>query len=295
MARPERNNVDYFPFFCKEGKAMYYLETTYKNDGFATWVKILRELAVTNYHHLVLSDKVQLMYLASKCKIEVELLESIINDLCDLEEFDKELWTDYKIIWCEKFIESIQDAYKKRRNKCISKSSLLQSLRNRKPIISSPKVDLSNSEGSINPQSKLKETKRKETKVKSKSHSGKIPGKEKKEVTKFWKIYVNDWFEFYKKQFGANPTFKPADAKHLKFIVNQLEKISVSPEKPWTQEYALKVYHHFLNKAISDAWLKSNFLLTNLSTKFDSIVNNPNKKALKPMNQTVIEKMKQYD
>ena len=33
MARPERNNVDYFPFLCKEGKAMYYIEKKYKNKG----------------------------------------------------------------------------------------------------------------------------------------------------------------------------------------------------------------------------------------------------------------------
>lgn len=52
MARPERNNVDYFPFICKEGKAMYYIEQKYNNDGYATWVKLLRQLAVTNYHFL---------------------------------------------------------------------------------------------------------------------------------------------------------------------------------------------------------------------------------------------------
>lgn len=33
MARPQRNNVDYFPFFCKEGKSMFYIEQKYGNDG----------------------------------------------------------------------------------------------------------------------------------------------------------------------------------------------------------------------------------------------------------------------
>ena len=43
MARPERNNVDYFPFLCKEGKAMFYIEQKYGNDGYATWIKLLRQ------------------------------------------------------------------------------------------------------------------------------------------------------------------------------------------------------------------------------------------------------------
>ena len=38
MARPERNSVDYFPFLCEEGNKMFYLEETYGNDGFATFV-----------------------------------------------------------------------------------------------------------------------------------------------------------------------------------------------------------------------------------------------------------------
>ena len=45
MARPQRNNVDYFPFYCEEGNKMFYLEETYGNDGFAVFVKLLRELA----------------------------------------------------------------------------------------------------------------------------------------------------------------------------------------------------------------------------------------------------------
>ena len=48
MARPERNNVDYFPFYCEDGNKMFYLEETYGNDGFATFIKLLRELAKTN-------------------------------------------------------------------------------------------------------------------------------------------------------------------------------------------------------------------------------------------------------
>jgi len=125
MARPERNSIDYFPFLCEEGNKMFYLEETYGNDGFATFVKLLRELAKTDYHYLNLSKPSTLMYLSAKCKVSKEVLEAIINDLVYLGKFDATLWKENKIVWCQDFIESIQDAYKKRNNKCITLDGLL--------------------------------------------------------------------------------------------------------------------------------------------------------------------------
>ena len=125
MARPQRNNVDYFPFYCDEGEKMFYLEETYGNDGFATFLKILRELAKVDYHYLNLSKPSSLMFLSAKCKVSKEVLELIISDLVMLEKFDKVLWNENKVIWCQDFINSIQDAYTKRTNTCIDYKSLL--------------------------------------------------------------------------------------------------------------------------------------------------------------------------
>jgi hypothetical protein len=124
MARPEKNSVDYFPFICEEGKKMYYIEEKYGNDGFATFVKILRELAKTEYHYLDLSKPITMMFLSAKCKVSKEILTSIINDLSDLGKFDSSLWQENKIIWCQDFIDGIQDAYFKRKNKCITLQGL---------------------------------------------------------------------------------------------------------------------------------------------------------------------------
>jgi len=149
MARPARNNIDYFPFYCEDGKKMFYLEETYGNDGFAVFVKLLRELAKTDFHYLNLSNKTTLMFLSAKCKVTKEILESIINDLVDLGKFDALLWNENKIIWCQDFIDSIQDAYSKRNNKCITYEglgALLVSLGVRKPT-------KRNSKGGENPQS----------------------------------------------------------------------------------------------------------------------------------------------
>lgn len=125
MARPEKNNVEYFPFLCKEGKAMFYIENKYGNDGYATWVKILRELAVTNNHYLNLSDPINIMYLASKCRISEQKLIDIITDLSTIGEFSLFLWMDNRIVFNEKFVQNIQEAYKKRTNECIDLRRLL--------------------------------------------------------------------------------------------------------------------------------------------------------------------------
>jgi len=135
MARPERNNVDYFPFYCDEGQKMFYIENKYGNDGFACFIKILRELAKKDYHYLNLQDKASRMFLSAKCKVTEETMMCIIEDLVELGKFDKALWSD-KIVWCSDFIDSIQDAYSKRNNKCISYEgllSLLEGLGVRKP------------------------------------------------------------------------------------------------------------------------------------------------------------------
>jgi len=123
MARPERNTIDYFPHLLGEGKKMYFIENKYGNNGYATWYKILEKLGSTEYHYLNLNREDEVMFLAAKCKVTEDLLISIINDLSKMDVFDKELWSN-KIVWCPQFIESIDDAYKRRNNKCITLDSL---------------------------------------------------------------------------------------------------------------------------------------------------------------------------
>jgi len=160
MARPQRNNVDYFPFICEDGEKMHYIEQTYGNDGFAVFVKLLRELAKKDFHYLNLSDKPAKMFLASKCRVSIETLTAIIEDLVSLGKFDRVLWNENNIVWCQDFTDSVQDAYLKRNNKCITYEGLLElltSLGVRKPPKSTDK-------GSRKTQSKEEDSKGKETK-----------------------------------------------------------------------------------------------------------------------------------
>lgn len=115
-----------------------------------------------------------------------------------------------------------------------------------------------------------------ETKLKSKSHSGHKSGTEKKTID-YWKKFVEAWFEFYKSKFTDKPTFNATMAASLKSIMLRIRKTADEKKlSEWTEEYAVRCLIYFLNKAYADDWLKANFLLTNLSSKFDSIVNQPN-------------------
>lgn len=128
MARPERNNVDYFPHECRHGKKMFVIESKYGNDGYAVWFKILECLGDATYHYLDLRDATQSMYLASIMRVSEEKFMQILTDLATLGAIDSMLFKDHKIVWSAKLVESVQDAYSRRNNKCITFDGLREHL-----------------------------------------------------------------------------------------------------------------------------------------------------------------------
>lgn len=107
---------------------MRFIQQKYGNDGYATWIKILRELAVTDFHYLNVSEKNDLMDLSAICLVDEEKLLNIITDLSLFGQFNDQLWKENKVIFSEKFILHIQDAYKKRNNNCITLKGLEEHL-----------------------------------------------------------------------------------------------------------------------------------------------------------------------
>ena len=217
MARPQRNNVDYYPFICKEGRGIFYIEQQYGNDGYATWIKILRQLAVTDYHYLNLSEQVDLMFLAAKCHIDEERLKSIINDLVKLGEFDKEFWEKAQIIYSPKFCENIEDAYSKRSNKLLTKEGLRGHLLG----LGVNKLDKKKPKGGKNPHSIVEYNKEEDSKE-----------EEIKELfEKFWNLY------------GKKVGKKTALAEWLKLtdeeinqIFNHVPKYTAATEKQFRKD-----------------------------------------------------------
>lgn len=221
MARQQQNTVDYFPFLCKEGEAMFFIENKYGNDGYATWIKILRQIAVTNYHYLNLSEYKTRMFLSSKCKISEEKLNEIITDLCYIGEFNKELWEQNRIVFSEKFIENIKDAYARRKNECINLHTLcihLYSLGVQSAYINSINVNTNTKKTDINSHSIVEYSKVKNSIVKN-----------NKEYEKFFdeNLQLPYIIENDKKVYGTDSDIliggmsKFAIEKHLESLTNR--------------------------------------------------------------------------
>ena len=280
MARPKRNNVDYFPFICEEGNKMFYIEETYGNDGFATFVKLLRELAKANFHYLDLSKKHTQMFLSAKCKISTGTLIAIINDLAELGKFDSKLWEENTIIWCQDFIDSIQDAYNKRINNCIDRNGLLlhlDSLGVRKLPKDDKKPTKQTTKVGVNPQSKeeyskLEDNKEDSTKKEPKPFDYKksllsdlkksdVPNEEHYLITMMF-------YNLFKKNIeslgiGNNKTIKQAKGKwidHVRLMIKEEER---------TKEQFRAVYDFLQTKSF---WQNKILSTNNLRDKFDKLL-----------------------
>lgn len=97
--------------------------------------------------------------------------------------------------------------------------------------------------------------------------------KKEKEVIVGWHSCVGEWQKFYFSKFNSKPSFGAIEAKHLKSIYNRLKNKVNDKNEIWNEETALEYLKDFLFKAWNDNWLKANFLIPNLSSKFDAIIN----------------------
>ena len=124
------------------------------------------------------------------------------------------------------------------------------------------------------------ETKQNKNKT-SKSHcDADAPPPEKKETTEYWDVLVKVWFDFYGEKFVGDdnipkkPVFNAAQGKKLKNIISNLKKSAKDSKLEWVEDRAVRYLKHFLIKAWEhDDWIRQNFELGNLLSKFNSITN----------------------
>ncbi len=128
MARAQRKDVDYFPHECNHGRKMSIIEAKYGNDGYAVWFKLLEQLGKANNHYIDISDDTNLMFLSSVFKIKDEKTLQILNDLSKLGAINSFLFDNHKVIWSEKFVESIKDAYRQRSGVIFQYSDVLNEI-----------------------------------------------------------------------------------------------------------------------------------------------------------------------
>ena len=166
MGRSQRKDVDYFPFYIKEGRTLFVLESKYRCKGTGFFTNLMRFLARTPDHHFQMKTKSDKLYFFASVKCDEEPGMDMIKMMVETEKLDPVLWAEEMVLASQDFLESIQDAYRKRKTACITISeirALYGITTGRKEITAGENTGKREKCGSY-PQSKLKETKGKKTK-----------------------------------------------------------------------------------------------------------------------------------
>jgi len=183
MARPERHDVDYFPFIAKRGKTLNILQSRYGLEGIGFFTNLLRFLAATPDHYYCIKEELDMLnFFAETGLPDTEKGIAMIEMMVKTEKLDRDLWESHRVIVCPAFLDSIKDAYDRRSNPIITLEEIRAKFQNTvNGVIVSENIENTATSGVIvsemttetprngffddnNPQTKLKESKVKETK-----------------------------------------------------------------------------------------------------------------------------------
>ncbi len=121
MARPERHDADYFPFYAKDGRTLYLLQTHFGLEGIGFFTNLFRLLCLTPDHHVCIEEEAERLYVLAKIGVIDERKAFGMFDLmAKTGKIDADLWHRRRVIVSEAFLNSLVDAYDKRKNDCIT-------------------------------------------------------------------------------------------------------------------------------------------------------------------------------
>ncbi len=158
MARPERKNADYFPFYAKDGRTLFILEGKYRCKGSGFFTNVMRFLTLQDDHYFCIADETDQMYFLSKCHCDEDPGMDMLKIMVKTGKLDVDLWDQCKIIACQDLLDSLKDAYRKRANDIITMDEIRVNVG-----VNPLKGGRNPLKGGDNPQSKVKESKRKES------------------------------------------------------------------------------------------------------------------------------------
>lgn len=120
MARPEKHDVDYFPFYVKDGKTLFILESKFGCKGTGFFTNVMRFLCQTPDHHFCIKDPSDRLYFFAKTKCDEVSGAEMLLMMAETGKINKVLWVSDAVIVSEALLESISDAYRKRNNHIIT-------------------------------------------------------------------------------------------------------------------------------------------------------------------------------
>jgi hypothetical protein len=166
MARPERHDADYFPFYVKDGKTLFILESKYGLQGIGFFTNVMRFLTRQTDHHICIADESDRLYFFAQIRCPEDSGIDMLNLMAKTGKIDSGLWEKNRVIVSQDLLNSLKEAYKNRNNTIIEMSKIRVSYQHNP--ISYPQNPVTSPD---NPQRKGKERKGKE----SISKKAKIP------------------------------------------------------------------------------------------------------------------------
>ncbi len=161
MGRPERHDADYFPFYVKDGKTLFILESKYGLQGIGFFTNLMRFLTRQTDHHICIREESDRLYFFAQIRCPEELGMDMISLMVKTGKIDLELWEENRVVVSQDLLDSLRDAYKNRNNPIIEIDQIRLSYHINK--LTYPQNPITYPD---KPQRKLKETKGKETKGK---------------------------------------------------------------------------------------------------------------------------------
>lgn len=160
MGRPERHDADYFPFYVKDGKTLFILESKYGLQGIGFFTNLMRFLTRQTDHHICIKEESDRLYFFAQIRCPEDVGTDMLNLMAKTGKIDAKLWDENRVIVSQDLLDSLKDAYKNRNNPIIEIAQIRVSYQVNK---------VSYQENSITspdkPQRKLKERKGKEIDV----------------------------------------------------------------------------------------------------------------------------------
>lgn len=277
MGRIARQGLDYFSIDCLFEDNMNIVIARHKNAGLGIVVRLWQKCYKLRGYYMEWGED-NLFLFADEINETPETLQMVVETCFRVNVFDREIWEKHHILTSsgiqKRWLSYVLNA--KRKDAKIDPRYFV-----------SEKNDISPGEKPINsgdiPEKKAKtpvRMPRKERKGKEKkgSNSGakNAPGQVVElEDGKIWTTIVETWFVTYETEFKEKPSFAGRDPATLKQLVKLVKaKVISVPGYPWTAETCKMHFDRFLQIALTDKWLKNNFLLQNLVSQFDKIITN---------------------
>jgi len=122
----QKNTVEYFPFFARDGKTLYVLQRKYGLAGIGFFTQIMRWLAQAPSHYYEYNDEYDKDRLNEFIGMSELDVRAMISDMVQTGKVDRELWEDRGVIYSQDFVDSLEMLYRRRRSEMPTRELVLE-------------------------------------------------------------------------------------------------------------------------------------------------------------------------